>query len=140
MPDKGNRIAIRFGVTNQLGVQSNELFYGDNNAALNVETFKSEVDAIFGGQITKLSLVRYRMKESEKKAQLVYNPPRFTTSDVEITFGTMDEPTRIYKAYFVGLGKLTTDADVEDIVKTYCKTHSGGSIDRVYVGDFTKRA
>lgn len=141
MPDQGACLAIRFGVTNQSGVLSNELPWAKAAGALpDFTVMRSEIDLLFGGEVVKQSKVRYRLKPSEKQAHQV-NVPGYSTFDVSGTFFDVDDPSCQYNFYFPNLGPWVTKAQIENLVKT--KLFLGDGVTRptgVYVGVFIPRA
>lgn len=141
MPDQGPCLAIKFGITNQLGVISNELPWAKAGGALpDFSLMSTEIDLLFGGQLVKQSKVRYRLKPSEKQAHQV-NIPGYSSFDVSGTFFDVDDQTCQYNFYFTNLGPWVNKTVIENFVKTNCFLGDGTTRPTgVYVGVFTPRA
>lgn len=133
MPDIGNCLALRFSVSNQSAVHSNELPWG-NDADPDVAVLKTYVDNTFGGQMVKASKVRFRLKESEKAALDQEPDARYTRFDISGTFGDEDDPSVSYGFYLTNLHASVTDLAIIDFIKDYCLLPDETAPTRVFLG------
>jgi len=133
MPDVGANIALRFSVSQQHAVHANEIPQG-NIAIPDITAFRSAVDGVFGGQMVKASVVRFRLTETEKLAIPDRPYVRRSRFDISGTFGDANDPSEKYGFYLPNLSADVSDTQIQDLILGFCQLPNGNPPTIVFLG------
>lgn len=136
MPNYGEAMKIRFGVTNQLGVVSNDLEGSSVGNAPDPDVFASEVNPLFGGELINLSVQIYRLTEAEKQARLLMCPDRYSRYACAGVYYNTAAPQNKLGFYLTGLGPWVAAADVRAYIMANAKMADDTIPNFVFVGAF----
>jgi len=140
MAYKGVNLSIHWSVSNNLSVMPSTLAQAADSTLIDKDIFKDEVEDIFGGQLTKLSVGRFELSLAEKAAHTGSNPARFSTLGCSFVYYKNSDPTTSYGGYLAALASNVQASDVRDFVIANLKMPDGSAPDEVIVGAFVKRA
>lgn len=136
MPIQGQCLKIRFSVTQQLAVVSNDIQCGPTQTAPDLAVFKPEVDALFGGQLLNLSRQIYALTEEEKIANLDNCVQRYSRVAVSGTYWKASDPTEQIGFYLAGLGNWVSPNAIKAYILAHARMRDDDPPDTVFVGAF----
>lgn len=136
MPNYGDALKIRFGVTNQLGVVSNDLEGASAAPAPDPSVFISEVNPLFGGELINLSVQIYRLTDAEKQARLVMCPDRYSRYACAGVYYNTSSPKDKLGFYLTGLGPWVGPDEVRAFIFANAKMADDSIPNFCFVGAF----
>lgn len=138
MPQFGASLKARFSVTQQQGVQANDLPMDVGATEPDLAVITPEVDAIFGGQLLNLSVQKFTLTQAEKDLLLINCILRYSRWGVSGSYWHSSAPLSRVNFYLAGLGQWVDKGDVMSFLGIHAKTMGGLTPDQFFVGGFKR--
>lgn len=135
----GDCLAIFFGMTNNHGVVRSTIQRAAAPAAPDPVVLRTELNALFTGELVKLSYQLAILPEAEKRAHNVCIAP-YTRRSVNGTVRNNTRPDIAYGFRLEGLGAFVGEEEVSAFMIANAKMPNGLPVTDVFVNAFRKMA
>lgn len=132
-------LSIFIGTTNNHGVIRSTIQRSATATVPVKADLIAECNALFTGELVKLSYQRAVLPEAEKITALIVNPARYSRFSVNGTARGADVTNPI-GFRLEGLGAWVGPTEVRDFIIEHCKLPDGGAITKVFVNAFREMA